>query len=68
VKPASTPQRQLLKQTWTDFVRTDMFVSAASVLVVAQAGLEFPEGLMNYPVYSEAAAKSNIVTVSQDSE
>jgi len=29
---------------------TDMLLSGVSVLVVAQPSLEFPEGLMNYPV------------------
>jgi len=29
----------------------DMLLSAASVLVVAQASSEVQEGLMNYPVY-----------------
>jgi len=28
-----------------------MLLSAVSVLVVAQPSSEFPEGLMNYPVY-----------------
>ena len=50
VKPASTPWRPLPKQTWTDSVPIDMFLSAVSILVVAQSSSEFPEGLTNNPV------------------
>jgi hypothetical protein len=48
---ASTPLRLIHKQIWRDSVPIDMFLSAVSVLVVAQPNSEFPEGLMNYPVY-----------------
>ena len=51
VKPASTPRRLLPKQTWTDSQPTDMLLSAVSVLVLGQPGLEFREGRTNYPVY-----------------
>jgi hypothetical protein len=51
VKPASTPCRLLPKQTWTDSVPIDMLLSAVSVLVLGQPSSEFPEGLMNYPVF-----------------
>jgi hypothetical protein len=33
-----------------DSAPIDMFLSAASVLVVVQLSLEFPEGLMNNPI------------------
>jgi hypothetical protein len=39
------------KKTWRDSLPIDMLFSAVSVLVVAQPNSEFPEGLMNYPVY-----------------
>jgi hypothetical protein len=50
VKPASTPQRLLPKQTLTESLPVDM-LSAVSVLVVAQPSSEVQEGLMNYPVF-----------------
>ena len=50
LKPASTPRRLLPKQTVTDSLPTDMFLSAVYVLVLAQPGLEFPGGLTNYPL------------------
>jgi hypothetical protein len=31
----------------------DMLISAVSVLVVVQPSSEFPEGLTNYPVYTQ---------------
>ena len=40
------------KKTWRDSLPIDMFLSAVSVLVVAQSSSEIPEGLMNNPVYS----------------
>ena len=39
------------KKTWRDSAHIDMFLSAVSVLVVVQLSLEFPEGLMNNPVF-----------------
>ena len=42
------PRKQ--KKTWRDSATIDMFLSAVSVLVVAQLSSEVPEGLMNYPV------------------
>ena len=51
VKPASTPRCLVHKKTWRDSLPIDMFLSAVSVLDVAQPSSEFPEGLMNYPVY-----------------
>ena len=39
------------KKTWRDSAPIDMFLSAVSVLVVVQLSSEFPEELMNYPVY-----------------
>ena len=41
------------KNTWRDSLLIDMLLSAVSVLVVVQLSSEFPEGLMNYPVYYE---------------
>jgi hypothetical protein len=41
------------KITWRDSAPIDMFLSAESVLVVVQLSSEFPEGLMNNPVYRE---------------
>ena len=37
-------------KTWRDSLSIDMFLSAVSVLVVAQSIFEIPEGLMNNPV------------------
>jgi hypothetical protein len=51
VKPASTPRDLDKKKTWRDSLPIDMFLSAVSVLVVAQPSSEVPEGLTNYPVY-----------------
>jgi hypothetical protein len=51
VKPGSTPWRLLLKQAWRDSLPVDKVLSAVSVLVVALPSSEFPEGLMNYPVF-----------------
>ena len=39
------------KITWRGSLPIDVLLSAVSVLVVAQQSSEFPEGLMNYPVY-----------------
>ena len=39
------------KKTWRDSLPIDMLLSAVSVLVVAQSCSEFPEGLMNNPVF-----------------
>jgi hypothetical protein len=38
------------QKTWRDSLPIDMLLSAVSVLVVAQPGSKFPEGLMNFPV------------------
>ena len=40
------------KKTWRDSLPIDMLLSEVSVLVVAQSSSEFPEGLMNNPVFS----------------
>jgi hypothetical protein len=61
VKPASMPKCLLPKQTWTDSPPTDMLHSAVSVLVLAQPNLEFPEGLMNYPVLCKFIRETYIV-------
>ena len=53
VKPASTPRRLLHKKTWRDSLPIDMRLSAVSVLVVVQPSSGFPEGLMNYPSYTQ---------------
>jgi hypothetical protein len=50
VEPASTPQRLLHKQTWTDSLPIRTFLSAVCVSVVAQPGLEVSKELKNYPV------------------
>jgi hypothetical protein len=52
VKPESTPQRLILKQTRRDSLPTDMLLSAVSVLIVALPSSEIPEGLMNYSVFN----------------
>ena len=52
VEPASTPRPLVQKKTLRDSLPIDMLLSFMSVLVVAQSSLEFPEGLMNNPVYS----------------
>ena len=51
VEPASTPRPLVQKKTLRDSVPIDMFLSAVSVLVVAQSSSEVPEGLTNNPVY-----------------
>ena len=51
VEPASTPKPIVQKKTLRDSLPIDMFLSAVSVLVVAQSSSEIPEGLMNNPVY-----------------
>ena len=50
VEPGSTPRPLVPKKTWRDSLPIDMFLSAMSVLVVAQSSSEIPEGLMNNPV------------------
>jgi hypothetical protein len=53
VKLASTPRRLLPKHTWDRFfLPIHMLLSAVCVLVVAQPGVEVPEGLTNYSVYA----------------
>ena len=51
VEPGSTPRPLVQKKTWRDSL-PDMLLSAVSVFVVAQSSSEFPEGLMNNPVFS----------------
>jgi len=41
--------RERQKKTWRDSLPIDMFLSAVSVLVVAQLSVEVLERLMNYP-------------------
>ena len=43
VEPGSTPRPLVQKKTWRDSLSIDMFLSAVSVLVVAQSSSEFPE-------------------------
>jgi len=50
VETESTP-RPLVQKTWRDSLPIDMLLSVVSVLVVAQSSSEFPEGLMNNPVF-----------------
>ena len=60
-KPASTPRRLVhKKKTWRDSLPIDMLLSAVSVLVVAQQSSEFPEGLMNYPVFTNVNKSFNV--------
>jgi hypothetical protein len=40
------------KKTWRDSLPIYMLLSAVSVLVVAQSIFEFPDGLMNNPVFN----------------
>ena len=54
VEPASTPRLLVQKKTLRDSVPIDMLLSAVSVLVVAQSSSEFPEGLVNNPVFLTA--------------
>jgi hypothetical protein len=57
IKPASTPQRPVhKKKIWRDSLLIYMLLSAVSVLVVAQRISEFPEELMNNPVYIQQNA------------
>jgi len=51
VEPASTPRPLVQKKTLRDSLPIDVLLSALSFLVVAQSSSEFPEGLMNNPVY-----------------
>ena len=53
VEPASTPRPLVQKKTLRDSLPIDMFLSAVSVLAVAQSSSEIPEGLMNNPVQEE---------------
>ena len=55
VESGSTPRPLVQKETWRDSLPIDMFLSAVSVLVVAQSGSEFREGLMNNPVFKSRA-------------
>jgi len=50
VEPASTP-RPLVQKSLRDSLPIDMLFSAVYVLIVAQSSSEFPEGLMNNPVF-----------------
>jgi len=50
VEPASTP-RPLVQKNLIDSLSIDIFLSAVSILVVAHSSSEFPEGLMNNPVF-----------------
>ena len=50
VEPGSTPRPLVQKKSLGDSLPIDMFLSAVSVLVVAQSSSEIPEGLMNNPV------------------
>ena len=53
VKHASKPRRLVhKKKKWRSSLPIDMLLYAVSVLVVVQPSSEFPEGLMNYPVYT----------------
>ena len=52
VEPGSTPRPLVQKKTWRNSLPIDMFLSAVSVLVVAQSSSEIPEGLMNNPVFN----------------
>ena len=51
VEPGSTPRPLVQKNTWRDSLPIDMLLSAESVLIVAQASSEIPEGPLNNPVY-----------------
>ena len=51
MEPASTPRPLVQKKTLRDSVPIYVFLSAVSVLVVAQSSSEVPEGLMDNPVY-----------------
>jgi hypothetical protein len=61
-KYAMVPSTQ--KKTWRDYLPIDMLLSSVSVLVVAQPGSEVPEGLMNYPVYTNESFY-NIISLLQ---
>jgi len=52
VKLASTLRHLVHTKTWRDSLPIDMLLFAVSVLIVAQPSSEFPEVLMNYPVYT----------------
>jgi len=47
MEPGSTPRSLVQTKTWKDSLPIDMYLSAVSVLVVAQSSSEIPEGLMN---------------------
>jgi hypothetical protein len=51
VKPANAPRGLVHKETWRDSLRSDMLLSAVSVLVVVQPSSEVPEGRVNYSVF-----------------
>jgi hypothetical protein len=48
------------KKTWRDSLPIDMFLSAVSVLVVAQSISEIPDGLMNNPVCTETVINGSL--------
>jgi len=48
------------KKTWRDSLSIDMFLSAVSVLFVAQLSSEIPKGLMNNPVLQYNNHSSNM--------
>jgi len=56
VEPRITPRPLVQKKTWRDSLPIDIFLSAVSVLVVAQSSSEIPEGLMNNPVLNTYCA------------
>jgi len=51
LEPANTPKPLVQKKTSRDSLPIDMLLSVVSVMVVAQSSSEFPEGLMNNPVF-----------------
>jgi hypothetical protein len=50
-KYAAVPSTYTHTKSWRDSLPIDIFLSAVSVLVVAQKIFEVPEGLLNCPVF-----------------
>jgi hypothetical protein len=66
VKPTHTPWRLLRKQTWMDSLPIDMIHSAVSILAVALPSAKFPEGLMNYSVFTVNTIRDTLMHSEQN--
>jgi hypothetical protein len=58
VKPASTPRRLVHKKTSRDSLPLDMLPFGVTIQVTLPQRSEIPEGLVNYPVFSQSSQAS----------